>query len=180
MPKLARRVFAGGQWWEAGSEPPAAVAATIRNPRNWATDEDDDTTDATDTAAAARRGDGPRLARRIYASGQWYGPDDEVPAEVARAITNPKAWEGGQLPTFADMADGADTAPEGGSDDETTTPDAGVEQPMRLPAPARSGRGSGRDAWEAYLKANNVQVTPGASREDLIAAAEDAGLVDKE
>ncbi|MEU1761300.1 hypothetical protein [Micromonospora sp. NPDC005652] len=191
MPKLAKRVFAGGQWWGVGDEPPKEVAETILNPANWATDEDEN--DDTATTPARRRPDGPRLAGRVYAGGQWYGPDDEVPADVARRIDNPKAWEGGKMPTFDDgEADGDDepaeaaTATAGGS---TTSTDGGSgqgptgqggDERLRLPAPARAGKGSGKDVWEAYLKANDVKVPAGASREDMIAAAEDAGLVDKE
>ncbi|WP_431881827.1 hypothetical protein [Micromonospora chalcea] len=184
MPKLAKRVFAGGQWWGIGDEPPAAVAATILNPANWASDDDDD--DTTEQRPAARRPQGPRLSGRVYAGGQWYGPDDDVPAEVARTIDNPKAWEGGKMPTFDDEPAEAVTATAGGS---TTSTDGGPGQSpagqdgdgqLRLPAPARAGKGSGKDVWEAYLKANGVTVEPGASREDMIAAAEDAGLVDKE
>lgn len=34
-----------------------------------------------------------RLATYVAVNGEWYGPDDDVPAEVAKQITNPKAWE---------------------------------------------------------------------------------------
>lgn len=33
-----------------------------------------------------------KLAGFVHVNGQVYGPDDEVPAEVAKQITNPKAW----------------------------------------------------------------------------------------
>lgn len=33
-----------------------------------------------------------RLASFVYVDGKAYGPDDDIPAEVAKAITNPKAW----------------------------------------------------------------------------------------
>jgi len=33
-----------------------------------------------------------KLARHITVEGRTYGPDDEVPADVAEKIRNPKAW----------------------------------------------------------------------------------------
>lgn len=33
-----------------------------------------------------------RLAATVYIDGQAYGPDDDVPADVAKRIDNPKAW----------------------------------------------------------------------------------------
>lgn len=35
---------------------------------------------------------GRKLATYVYINGASYGPDDEVPEEVAAQITNPKAW----------------------------------------------------------------------------------------
>lgn len=35
---------------------------------------------------------GKQLASFVYVNGDLYGPDDDVPAEVAEQITNPKAW----------------------------------------------------------------------------------------
>lgn len=43
-------------------------------------------------------------------------------------------------------------------------------------APAKSGRGSGRDAWQAYAEANDVDVTDEMTRDDIIAAVEAAGV----
>ena len=39
-------------------------------------------------AAAKKKG----LAAHVYINGEHYGPGDDVPAEVAKQITNPKAW----------------------------------------------------------------------------------------
>lgn len=33
-----------------------------------------------------------RLAGFVHVDGRVYGPDDEVPAAVAKRIVNPKAW----------------------------------------------------------------------------------------
>lgn len=46
--------------------------------------------------AAKKSDDDPKsqkkLARTVYVDGKGYGPDDDVPAEVAAQITNPNAW----------------------------------------------------------------------------------------
>ena len=33
-----------------------------------------------------------KLSSFVDVDGVWYGPDDKVPAAVAKRITNPKAW----------------------------------------------------------------------------------------
>lgn len=143
MPKqLAKPVYAGGQWWDAGAEPPQEVAETIRNPKAWAFGvEADDVEQA--SGPARHSGDGPRLAGPVNVGGVWYGPDDEVPAEVAARIRNPKAWVDGVMPDTSategqrggstGSTGGADTAPDGGSDDDA--PDAASSSPS---APERS------------------------------------------
>ena len=42
--------------------------------------------------------------------------------------------------------------------------------------PPRTGRGSGKDAWVAYAAANDVTVADDASRDDIIAALDAAGV----
>lgn len=37
---------------------------------------------------------GRRLASFVHVGGQVYGPDSDVPDEVAALVTNPKAWAG--------------------------------------------------------------------------------------
>lgn len=36
---------------------------------------------------------GKKLAAYVHVEGQAYGPEDDVPADVAKKIGNPKAWE---------------------------------------------------------------------------------------
>ncbi|HWU21556.1 MAG TPA: hypothetical protein VN088_08525 [Nocardioides sp.] len=43
-------------------------------------------------------------------------------------------------------------------------------------APPRSGRGSGTEAWASYAASNGVAVEDGASRDDIIAALDEAGV----
>lgn len=88
-------------------------------------------------------------ARRSVA----FGPDDDVPSWAAKQITNPKAWAG--------------------SDTETPEPtaDATAGEP-----PPKAGRGSNREAWVAYAQASGVQVDDDASRDDVVAALDAAGV----
>ena len=59
-------------------------------------------------AAAKKKAAGKQLVSTVYVEGKAYGPDDDVPAEVAEQITNPKAWgEAGDDKSDAD-ADDAD------------------------------------------------------------------------
>jgi hypothetical protein len=76
-----------------------------------------------------------------------YGPGDDVPKEHAALITNPKAWADGD-----------------GEDGE----DGGI--------PPRAGKGSGKDAWVAYAAANDVDHDPDATRDEIVAAVESAGV----
>jgi hypothetical protein len=42
--------------------------------------------------------------------------------------------------------------------------------------PPKAGRGSGLDAWKAYASVHEVEVPDGASKDDVIAALESAGV----
>lgn len=91
-----------------------------------------------------------------------YGPDDEVPAEHAALITNPKAW----------------------AHDEAPTKDVTGEEPKaasatELSEPPRAGAGSGRDAWVAFAASRGVHVEDEDKRDDIIAALADAGVIDE-
>lgn len=64
---------------------------------------------------------------------------------------------------------------------DTAPPAAVVEpppQPAGLVAPPRTGAGSSKQAWVDYAAALGVQVDPGASRDDIIAACEPATQAD--
>lgn len=109
-----------------------------------------------------------RLNTFVTVDGQWYGPDDDVPAEVAKRIGD-HAWDDG-----GDQDDG-DEPTVGYTDPSTQQSPTGPAE-----APPRSGRGSGVEAWRAYAEQNDLDVAEDASREDIIAAAEGAGLIDRE
>lgn len=44
------------------------------------------------TTKPAQKADPRRLATFVHVGDQVFGPDDEVPADVAALITNPAAW----------------------------------------------------------------------------------------
>jgi hypothetical protein len=82
-------------------------------------------------------------------------PGDEVPAWARGQLTNPKLW------ADEDHDEGGGGTPPGG-------------------VPSRSGPGSGKDAWAAFADGQGVEVGPAASRDDIIAACEAAGVITPE
>lgn len=113
-----------------------------------------------------------RLRSYVHIGGAVYGPGDEVPAAVAERIGE-HAWEdsGGEVRG----EDGPETVgfTDPGAAGSSTPTGAGE-------APPRSGRGSGVEAWRAYAEQNDLDVSADAGREDIIAAAETAGLIERE
>lgn len=113
---------------------------------------------------------GRRLNTYVHVGGEWYGPDSEVPADVAKRI-GAHAWTDGDQ-------DGGEPAEVGFVDpaaQQSPTPTgAGSE------APPRSGRGSGVEAWRTFAEQNDLDVPADATREEIIAAAEDAELIERE
>jgi hypothetical protein len=94
-----------------------------------------------------------------------YGPDDEVPADHAALITNPKAWEGGKLQS----TEGDSSKQDSGS--EATDSGANPDEPPR------SGKGSSKEAWAEFAQSRGVHVEDEDSRDDIIAALVEAGVV---
>lgn len=47
-----------------------------------------------------------KLARAVAVDGEWYQPGAEVPPEVAKRITNPKAWMSDEDRAEGEAADG--------------------------------------------------------------------------
>lgn len=80
-----------------------------------------------------------QLRFSVVVGSQTYVGGTVPPADVAKQITNPDAWEGGPEES------------------------AGPEEP------ARSGRGSGEDAWREYATELGVDVPEDAGRDDIIA-----------
>ena len=111
---------------------PADVAEKITNPKAWVPVDEDDTTNG-DANPDAGTTSGHRLATTVTIGGRSYGPDDHIPDDVADQIRNPKAWEGGQIPTAKRSAEGDE--PKGGPEGDGSEPEGDAEPK----APARRG-----------------------------------------
>lgn len=103
-----------------------------------------------------------RLNTFVHVDGVPYGPEDDVPAKVARRI-GAHAW-----------ADAPDAQDDGDDQDDGDASGGDVE------APPRSGRGSGIEAWRQFAEQNDVGTDSDMSREDIIAACEAAGVIERE
>lgn len=98
---LKGRVSVSGRWYGPGPVDDD-IAAKITNPKAWVSDDDVDDEVAAVYDRVSGTSTGARLARRVNIGGRWYGPDSEIPDDIAAKITNPKAWEGGKLPALYD------------------------------------------------------------------------------
>ncbi|CAL9592477.1 hypothetical protein SUDANB1_05253 [Streptomyces sp. enrichment culture] len=116
-----------------------------------------------------------RLNSYVHVDGVAYGPDDDVPAEVASRI-GAHAWT-----DDSDQGDGGEPA-EVGFDDpsaqQSPTPTGAGDGTGE--APPRTGRGSGIEAWRTFAEQNGVGTDSDMTRDDIIAACEAAGVVDRE
>lgn len=112
--------------------------------------------------------DAARLGSYVHVDGVVYGPDDDVPDEVAARIVNSAAWVDGVMPTVPD--DVGSVSP--GSDPGVN--DVGDGEPSQQVEPPRAGKGSGRDVWAAHADSLNVAYADGASRDDIISAVDQA------
>lgn len=115
---------------------------------------------------------------------QVFGPDDDLSAPVNQwalaAITNDAVWADGKAPERPPAP-----APEPDRGDEVARllariaelEAAQVSGPAGdgLKPPPRQGPGSGADRWRAYAASVDVEVPADASREDVIAALDEAG-----
>lgn len=98
-------------------------------------------------------------------------PEDQPDAEGKTGLMllvkpNPKRTYA--FPVYAQPVD---------ADDETE-PESETEP--QVPAPPRAGRGSGVKAWRKFADAVGVDLGGATSRDDVIAACEAAGVIDKE
>lgn len=142
--RLAGRTYAAGRWWEPEDDMPDEVAEQITNPKAW----DDERKSIVELARDARTAEsgygGAKLSAPVIALGAWRDPDDRLSEEVARAITNPKAWVGGKLPTFAERdAREASSAP---ADDTEGRDDGPAVAPAKAVPPVKRGPGRPRNS----------------------------------
>ncbi|MGA5869257.1 hypothetical protein [Streptomyces cinereoruber] len=110
-----------------------------------------------------------RLRGYVHVDGRAYGPDDELSAAVAKRIGDH---------AFEDT--GGEVAGESGPETVGFTDPRAATSSGDTAPPPRSGRGSGIDAWRKYAEDNGVEYDTHASREEIIAAAEQAGLIEPE
>lgn len=103
-----------------------------------------------------------------------FSPGDEVPADLARRVSNPDVW--------GDNAE-VDETPEVPSDTPpppaTPAPKAPVEDDDSHESdseiPPKSGPEGSRAAWAEYAESVGVTVTSTMKRNEIIAAVESAG-----
>lgn len=81
-----------------------------------------------------------------------FAPGDTVPAWARKLLVNPKLW---------------------GDASEPTAPD-----PVTVEVPAKSGPGSGKEAWTAFAEARGVGLDSAMSRDDIMAACAAAGVTE--
>jgi hypothetical protein len=140
--QLKTSVHIDGVWYRpgdrAGDQIPDDAVEQISNPKVWEYTEGDEEPAEPDGDLFTR----VKLVRRVDVDGNWYGPGDDLPEDVARKISNPKVWEGGKAPQF-------DTAAEDEQPPAAPEQDSAVAEPAGQPdgdttggdsRPARRGR----------------------------------------
>jgi hypothetical protein len=143
------------------------------------------------------------LRTDVYVGGLCWPAGSVPPPGIADRITNQQAWtevpdaeSDTEAPTPADPPAPPvviEPVPEQPNDDagddlvigEVVADDGSPSDPLppgapSVQAPPRSGRGSGIEAWREFALLNDVDVRAGAERAEIIAACEDAGLLDEE
>ena len=96
-----------------------------------------------------------RLTSTVHVAGKMFRPGDTPPEKYARLI-GAHCFEGRAHPyPYSGDVDGGDT---------------------RTPVPAKAGPGSSKTAWTEYATTNGVEVEDGATRDEIIAALDAAGV----
>ena len=101
-----------------------------------------------------------------------FSPGDEVPADLARRVSNPDVWgdnaeveEPPEVPSDSPPPPATPTAPV--EDDDSHESDSEI--------PPKSGPEGSRAAWAEYAESVGVTVTSTMKRNEIIAAVESAG-----
>lgn len=112
------------------------------------------------------------------AKGMWVGNETEaVEQAVEDEVDEDSEPEDDEELTGAEEE--VDESIAEAADDETGAEqeqDETVETSSDVPVPPQGGPGSGKDVWAQYAAANGVSVPGGASRDEIIAACEKAGV----
>lgn len=158
--KLAAAVHVAGKWYRVGDEVPDDVAAQITHPRAWApADDEGGQVDSTVHTEAGTQS-GARLVGRVNVGGQWYGPYDPIPDDVAKQITNPKVWEGGKLPTLQESAPSGEREVTAG----TVTSEASADADMAAAGPADADTAAEPDNDDASAAAEKPTRRSGSAK----------------
>lgn len=153
---LKTDVYWGGRRWRAGTTPPPGIAKKITNPAAWIEVPDD----GAPVAPPAPTPPAPEVVQPV--------PEQPNSGPGADTVIGEVVVEPAPLPVPQGTDAGVATPADPGS--------PGVVQQLR--PPPRSGRGSGLPEWQAFARTHHVDVPTGADRSDIIAACEDAGLLD--
>ncbi len=119
---LARNVTVGGTTYGPNDDVPPEVMEKITNPKAFIPVDED--TGPVDFGREAGTASGHKLVSTVHVDGYTFGPNDAIPDHIARKVTNPKAWQDGRLPDFAD------------TEDDTSTPGDEAKTPAKKTAPA--------------------------------------------
>ena len=103
-----------------------------------------------------------------------FSPGDEVPADLARRVSNPDVWgdnaevdETPEVPSDSPPPPAAPATPAPVEDDDSHESDSEI--------PPKSGPEGSRAAWAEYAESVGVTVTSTMKRNEIIAAVESAG-----
>lgn len=114
------------------------------------------------------------LVRNVNVDGVWWGPAwgnaDQVPAEVAARITNPKAWDGGKVPG-ADPWPGVPSYEEGA---RAAREAERAQDTLLPPAPATDVPHGDLDALRGHARSLGITVDGRWGRRRLLTEIENA------
>ncbi len=97
--KLARHVTVDGVTYGPDDDVPADAMAKITNPKAWQPLDVEPAEAGDAKPSKAGTAGGARLATAVTVGSRTYLPTAPIPDDVAAQIRNPKAWEGGKVPT---------------------------------------------------------------------------------
>jgi hypothetical protein len=103
-----------------------------------------------------------------------FGPDDKVPADVAKLITNDAVWADEASTDEPEVIEPTPALPEGVAATPTDVVAAAADD--SVPPPPKSGAGSGTEAWRKYADAKGFEVDSDASRQEIIDTLAAAGV----
>ena len=124
------------------------------------------------------------LRSNVWVGGNWYGPSYPDAGDPPEGSVDRRAFEGDETPSVDDLtAVSEPSAPlieppaEYVVDPQARTASAEAGGPASGPSPPpKAGSGGSRQRWVEYATARDVTVTPDATRDEIIAACEAAGV----